>query len=649
MKRLVQSTRSVLAGVALFGATAHQATAQFAAVNNYAPARPATAPNYGPAGYAAQPNPEAAYQGYVAPTPSRAPAPAQAPAAPVTAYRAPAIAYQQPAPAYAAPAYAYPRVAQAAELPAPTETLQAEQPEAPTSPDAYGAPSANYSAPVTQAPAAPMQYEGSYAQPTGHASYPPASDACATGDCEAGYAPTTVGYGAYDNGYAPACDPAPACDLGVARPKRQWFAGVYGLYLDRAGDDAKRMVAYMTDTGVWTPPPGDPGYYPMPSDPTLFTADAGDDGQFGGEIRFGSTFGCDPCGCGQPFAWEVGYWALDDDSSSATLILPGTLSSTNTQRLYSTFDYSGLMADLDGAGTTWDNRPIYQDDGMPADRDTDANDVRILGVRVRQRFQVQNLELNFWRFGTPAAAPSCGIGCYDSCNTGCDTGACGVTGCGPQACAPCQPCRPPRRFFINGLAGVRYLRVDDDFGLDWQQAPVDTDPASPTYGDPPSGWPATYSGLSMDDNSVFFSDYEADNELVGFQLGCSMNWLFGCRWNVFADTNFGVYGNNAEVYKRVYGGGASVVTWANGGGPVAVRGSETTVSYVGELRAGLGYQVSGNCRLTAAYRFIGIGGVALGVEELQNTVWANPEVASHIDTNNSIILHGLQTGVEFKY
>ncbi len=186
------------------------------------------------------------------------------------------------------------------------------------------------------------------------------------------------------------------------------------------------------------------------------------------------------------------------------------------------------------------------------------------------------------------------------------------------------------------------MQIDDNFGLDWQFTTVDG------TGNPPAGWPTDYESFPADDNSVIFSDYDATNDLLGFQLGCSMNWLVGCNWNIFCDSNFGIYGNNAEVYKRVYGGGASYVSFQDGSA-ASVVGDETTVAYVGELRLGVGYQVTCNCRLTAAYRFIGIGGVALGAEEYQSTEWSNAVLASHIDANNSIILHGLQAGVEYKY
>lgn len=640
MKRLVKATCGFAAGFALAAGSATPTLAQFVAVNNYQ----APAPTQAPVPTQAQYAPQAQY-------PTQAQYPQYSQQTQVQPqYQPQRVASTQ---MVAPPTYGFPRMAQANELPAPAETVTppaqptpaqgiapamapAITPAPTTYNEGYGQPTSSYAQP-TQGYAQPTQGYAAEATTYPAANYgAPASGDCATGNCGVGYS-EGYNYGAQscDVG-APACE-TPACAYPSA-PRRQWFAGIYGLYLDRAGDSSKRAVAYLEDDQNAYMPAND--YYPMPGMPTLFTADANDSGMWGAEVRFGSTFGCDPCNCMQPYAWEVGYWGLDNDGGDAYMNVPGTVANGYPQRIYTLHNHEGLMTDRDGSGMPgYANRPIYEDDGNPADGDIYANDTRILGIRVRQRFTAQNLELNFWRFGTPTAV-GCGAGgCAPSaCDTGCDPCGSGYAGYGA-----CAPSRPPRRFFINGVCGVRYLRIDDDFGMDWQFTTVDG------TGMPNAGEPANYMPMLDTDNNMLFSTYQADNELVGFQLGSSMNWLCGCRWNFFADTNFGIYGNNASVYKRVYGGGGSMVTFAEDGMPAAVNGSETSLAYVGELRAGVGYQVTCNCRITAAYRFIGIGGVALGVEEYQNTNWANSEYASHIDTNNSIILHGLQTGVEYKF
>lgn len=628
MYQLVKAMRGFAVGAALV-VSAAPATAQFAAVNNYQPSAPARQqPAYQqppqaqyqqpvqyqpPAQYSYQQQPpQAQYQ----PTTSQPMTP-QSQAAP--AY-VPSVASTQ---VYAPRTYGFPRVAQSNELPSPTESVT--PPAVPT--------------PAAAMTPAPSTYHESYAQPT---------QGYATGDGARGNWGVDYASG-YNNGAA-SCDvgcptEAPACDLGCgypSAPRRQWFAGIYGLYLTRAGDEPDQPVAYLeTNQNAFL---AGTDRFPRRGLSTLSTADANDSGIVGAELRFGSTFGCDPCNCMQPYAWEVGYWALDTDEGSALLRLPGVVATGTSERVYTLHHFDGLRVDRDCDETVFTSTDLFEDDGNPAGRDSET---RILGIRVRQRFTVQNLELNFWRFGTPCAVGGCcgGGACAPSaCDTG--SGSYGMSGYGGYGA--CAPCRPPRRFFFNGLAGVRYMRIDDDFGMDWQFTSVDS---TGTPNRLPLIERDRFDGIRRDDNSVIFSDFEADNELIGFQLGGSMNWLCGCRWNFFADTNFGVYGNNASVTKRVYGGGESDVWFAeDGGGEVAqVTGSKTAPAYVAELRTGVGYQLTCNCRLTAAYRFMGIGGLALGAEEYQSTNWANSAYASRIDTNNSIILHGLQTGVECKY
>ncbi|MEM6330328.1 MAG: hypothetical protein AAF790_08770, partial [Planctomycetota bacterium] len=162
-----------------------------------------------------------------------------------------------------------------------------------------------------------------------------------------------------------------------------------------------------------------------------------------------------------------------------------------------------------------------------------------------------------------------------------------------------------------------------------------------------AGEPGSYDGSMPEDDNVLFHDVEVDNDLVGFQLGCSMNCLVGCRWTFFADTNFGVYGNQVDSYQRVFSPGGGSVRFIGTGEDAAVRSSKTDVAFLGEARLGVGYQLSPRCRLTTAYRVIAISGVALAPSQV--TTPANDAAWQHIDTNDSLVLHGFQGGVEFKY
>ena len=432
----------------------------------------------------------------------------------------------------------------------------------------------------------------------------PTGDAC--NDCD---------YGTFGGGSGWGNDQL----LGREPSDREWFFGIYGLYMGRDKPGYARL-GIQVDDGVTYP------YYPSQSNTVLSTSNIDPDFQWGAEIRFGSTFGStnrsDACntacdtgcdtgcntgcntGCGpRPYAWEVVYWGLSDDSQQSVI----TDSLADTDRLYSSVNFTGLMYDRDGAGGAYADRRVndYYDYDMPInDPAVDTNSIRVLGMRVRSNFKAQNLELNFIRF--PLA--NCGS----------------ADGCGP-------------RFMFNGVCGVRYFKMDEDFqlGVMYSDTSVGTDPNS-------------YTSFPTNDDNVLFYDIATDNELVGLQLGSNMNWLIASKWTAFCDTQFGIYGNSISNSHRVWSGGGGTVTYGNGGGAANTRSTKTDVSFLGEARLGVGYQVSCNCRWTTAYRVMAVTGVALSVEQIP-TDWANSNYVGTIDSNDSLVLHGLQTGFEWKY
>lgn len=571
------------------------------------------------------------------------------------------------APAAAGP---YARTAQAPgaaqSLPTPTESL-GQAPAQQSAPSTMSGPmNAQHSYPASNQPAtsAPAMAAYATAQANGAScncnqsapvanwqGYMPASTGgCATGDCA-----STGAYGCSDNYYASgSCATngyyASADCAGTGR-QRQWFVGLYGLYMgrDRPGTVTSTVLVDGAPAG---------NYYPQPGTDVFFANTEADVGFTGGaEIRFGSTFGCatDPCGCAtyQPFAWELGYWALSEDSSFGEI----TDTFGGTTRMYGMINYAGLEYDRDGGGGAYGYRPVndYYDYQVPIDS-TSTNDIRVLAVRVTQTFEVQNLELNFWRFGAPAAgvatnacggagfggggfgggqcgAAQCGAGSY-----GCNAAAYDACGCNSYTCA--APARRTR-FSMSGLAGVRYLKMDETF----RNAVFFT--LDDGTGTVVGGEPGAYPGSMPADDNVLFHDIEVTNDLLGFQLGCNMNCQVACKWALFCDTNFGIYGNDIDAYQRVFSPGGGVVRFVGSGGDAAVRSSKTDVAFLGEARCGVGYQISPRCRLTSAYRAIAISGVALAPSQIQTPV--NEAAFGRIKSNDSIVIHGFQGGVEFKY
>jgi len=583
------------------------------------------------------------------------------------------------------------------QLPAPTENIgQAPAAQAPSVPapampavpvQAYGAaPTPAFGSAPQAAPSMASYPAGggancgcNTAAPAGNwEGYMPAATTagcatgnCATGNCGAGncgggaYACASGANGYYAGGYAGGgCDYYAGNDYCDAGPKRQWFGGLYGLVMSR-DNPSKANSAFFIET----PPGAGSTYYPDPDVDLFFTtsdADVGFTG--GGEVRFGSTFGCaaDPCSCStyQPYAWELGYWSLAEDTSFGEII-DVTPVTVGTSRIYGGINYAGLEYNRTGSGLDADYRPLndYYDYQAPVDGDS-VNDIRVEAVRVTQTFQVQNLELNFWRFGSQGVGPTTGAaacggggsafasgnirrkvgdaiagynqGDCGGCNNGCYGGSCGCDPCGSDAYACAAPA-PRTRFFMNGLAGVRYLRVDETFrNAVFFRGAADTDPYT-------GNMPTTGAAAER----VIFHDIETDNDLLGFQLGCSMNCLVGCRWTLFCDTNFGIYGNQIDQYQRVFSPGGGPIRFIGDSGNAAVRSSKEDVAFLGELRCGAGYQVSPRCRLTGAYRVIGVSGVALSTQNIQTPL--NDAAFGHIDSNGSLVVHGFQGGVEFKY
>jgi len=217
---------------------------------------------------------------------------------------------------------------------------------------------------------------------------------------------------------------------------------------------------------------------------------------------------------------------------------------------------------------------------------------------VRTNFSAQNLELNFMRL--PLYTGGCS---YDSC-------------------APA--------FSLTGLCGVRYFRFDDDFefGTEW-------------------GAPGSFDGWGNGPNELFH-DVQMKNQLVGFQLGANMNYSVATRWNVFWDSNFGIYNDHINHYQRMYNPINGPATFVEEGRDATVISSKNDIAFLGEMRLGAGYLSTEHLRCVLAYRAIGIAGVALAPDQIK-PYYANYADTARIDADGSLIIHGIQAGFECNY
>jgi hypothetical protein len=288
------------------------------------------------------------------------------------------------------------------------------------------------------------------------------------------------------------------------------------------------------------------------------------------------------------YAWEVAWWGIEGDVQQQ--FVDGPL--TPNFRYYGMINYAGLEYDDGGGAAPVNDYYNYQ---IPI---TGLGAETVLAQRVRTNFWAQNFELNILRL--PLYSGGCG----------CD-------------CAPA--------FSMTGLCGVRYFRTDDDleFGTEWD-----------TGG-------GTFDGWGNGTNELFH-DINMENNLVGFQLGANMNYSVATRWNFFWDTNFGVYNNYITQHQRLYNPLVGDATFAQDGRDMDVDSNKDDIAFLGEMRLGGGYMFADHWRATLAYRAIGISGVALAPEQIQPqyTNWAD---TARIHSDGSIVIHGIQAGVECVY
>ena len=422
---------------------------------------------------------------------------------------------------------------------------------------------------------------------------------------------------------------------GSRRAGRQWFGGVYGLYMERDGNPWKSLAFSTPDAS------GD-GYYPLDSEFVLNLTDLDNDSFAGAEFRLGSTLGKSG-----RFAWETVYWGLVEDEQS--VIITDTAADGN--RLYTMLNQAGIRYDADGAGAGVDRSANdYFEYAPPVNFAPAGDTIRIRQITARNKFSMQNMELNVLRMsllGGGYYSSAVGSGAYGggrglgagglgggvlgrrSGAGGCATGGCATGGCG--SCASASPCGGgcgcgAQRYSLTGVFGVRYLRVDEDFLFR-----------------------SDFDNETQVTSGFLSRNVDVDNHLVGAQFGMNGIYRLGStgRWALNLNSVVGVYGNHMEVWNRMDAPTAGVVTNADGS-TYNYRYEDDDIALIGELRAGASYQYSCNWRLFGGYRAVGISGVALAFDQISQQSATAAQV-QYVDSDGSIFTHGLQGGVEFTY
>jgi hypothetical protein len=315
---------------------------------------------------------------------------------------------------------------------------------------------------------------------------------------------------------------------------------------------------------------------------------------------------------------------------------------------------AGIRYDADGAGAgVARSANDYFEYAPPVNFIPAGDEIRVRQITARNNFSMQNMELNFLRMsllgGGYYAAPAGALGGGRSGRGlggglmgrrggagGCATGGCATGGCATGGCGSCSgSCGGScgggcgcgaSRYSLTGLVGVRYMRIDEDFLFR-------TD----------------FDNVTQTTSGFLSRNVDVDNHLVGAQFGMNGIYRLGNtgRWALNLNTVVGVYGNHMEVWNRMDAPTGGVVTAADGS-TYNYRYEDDDIALVGELRAGASYQYSCNWRLFGGYRAVGISGVALAFDQSNPPSVTSGQI-QYVDSDGSVIMHGLQSGVEFPY
>ena len=191
-----------------------------------------------------------------------------------------------------------------------------------------------------------------------------------------------------------------------------------------------------------------------------------------------------------------------------------------------------------------------------------------------------------------------------------------------NGCSPLQ---------LGWLAGVRYFRFDDNFL--YSSDPNDT----------------VFTGAPEEVHYAI----DAQNNLLGFQIGGQANYCVGPRLGLFANTKVGVYGNHMSQTSRIYGsnGQAFVGDAASPyfGQDVYATASKNTYSMIGDLSIGANWCINPCWSINAGYRAVGLTGVALSTNQVPGDFIAALDSIRTVYPNGCVLLHGAFAGVNYCY
>ena len=142
---------------------------------------------------------------------------------------------------------------------------------------------------------------------------------------------------------------------------------------------------------------------------------------------------------------------------------------------------------------------------------------------------------------------------------------------------------------------------------------------------------------------------QVTNDLYGLQLGARNELCFTNKLRGFFSVSSGIFNNNIQTQQNFFdanGVGAVLTDGPSTGREYDYGDEKNEVAIIGELEAGVTYQIGRRARLRAGYRALGISGVGLAADQIP-VDFRRTERAQSVNSNGSLLLGGGFLGGEF--
>jgi len=176
---------------------------------------------------------------------------------------------------------------------------------------------------------------------------------------------------------------------------------------------------------------------------------------------------------------------------------------------------------------------------------------------------------------------------------------------------------------ITWLAGFRWVELNSQVNLDYR-----------------------FVNANPDESGTGLINTNVGNNLYGGQMGADMRlWNKGGRWRANAVGKAGIFYNSAS-FQRSTAGRVTDAGKPSTYGTVAATADQT--SFFGEVGLNSTYRITDWLAWRAGYTVMWAAGVAVAPQQLPLNTFGPPGTAT-INTNGSVLLHGVTTGIEARW